>query len=680
MFFSRQSLFFISCLTPLVAGAQIIPAADTLELERMVITANRNELPLNDVPTRVVLIDAKEIDRTVALNIADALKKNAGVDMIQYPGGSGLSGVGIRGFRPEFSGTNQHTLVLLDGRPAGVTSLGNLSLDNIDRIEVLKGPASSLYGSSAMGGVVNFITRQSNGPLRGSVSTKAGSFDTFDLRAQAGGNLTRRVDFDFAVRHAEAGDYDVADLGAWARTGYESDSGAFRVGTVFATGWRLDVKGDVFLGRDLGSPGAYSDGNTSKSSKDLDHYGADVRLRGRLADHAIQATLFGSREYQKTYQEPANAPGYLGTIRDASWRGAQLQDSWTLWDPVTLTYGFDYLVVKNDAKSYTAAGARTTASPGDTQETRGYFAEAAFKFFEDKVILNAGARYDEITGTVRPNAFSPTNRPGSRDFGTTNPRAGIVYKPFGGWKLHATAGRAFVSPSALQIAGFNQEFGGGQTRITRGNPDLNPESAVTWDAGLGWERGAISVDLTYFQTGVKDKISTVVLINTATYRETTYVNATTADQSGVEGEVIADLGQLLGGKSGEWRLSGSFTNMIDRRENVATGAQVIRNVARFKTVGALSYDQPKWFSRVSARYVRGMNDQDNSVGRIFTGGLGGVFQYPSFVTWDLSGGYRFTPHHEVSLQIDNAADAFYYEKNDYPMPGRAVYARYRFTF
>lgn len=683
-FHSPVFVSFLALAT--LAHAQTAPAptkpgaSDTVALDQLVVTANRNELPVSDVPTRITLIDAEEIELTGALTVPDTLKKNATIDLIQYPAGGGLSGIGIRGFRPEFSGTNQRTLVLLDGRPVGTTSLGNFSLDNIDRIEVLRGPASSLYGSSAMGGVVNYITRQSTGPIHGNLSAKVGSFDTYDVRAQAGGSLTQSIDADFAVRHVEAGDYDIAGRGEWYRTSYESDSGMFRVGVALAPGWRVDVKGDIFLGRELGSPGAYSDGNSAKSSKDLDHYGGDVRVRGRVGSHAMQATAFGSREYQKTIQEPATAAAYRSAIRNTTFRGAQLQDSWMISSPVTLTYGLDYLIVKNDSKAYTAAGARTTASPGDTQETKGFFADAAFKLLEDKLIFNTGARYDKIKGTVRPNAYSPANRPGARDFSTTNPRAGIVFKPAGGWRLHATAGRAFVSPSALQIAGYSEEFGGGQRRVTQGNPDLKPESAVAWDAGIGWTRGAFSADLTYFQTDVKDRISTVVLINTTTYRETSYVNSATADQSGLEGELVADLGQLAGAKPRVWRFSTSFTEMFDRTEVLPTGPAVIRNVAQFKVVAALSYDHPKWFARVWSRYVRGMNDTDNSRGLIFTAGRGGIFRYPSFVVWDATAGYRFTPRHEVSLQVDNAFDRYYYEKNDYPLAGRAIYARYRLSF
>ena len=105
----------------------------------------------------------RDIERSVAADITDVLKKNSGVEVVQYSGV--LSGIGIRGFRPETSGLNKRSLLLIDGRPSGVTNLSTLMLDGVERIEVLKGPASSIYGASAMGGVVNVITRRSRGPV-----------------------------------------------------------------------------------------------------------------------------------------------------------------------------------------------------------------------------------------------------------------------------------------------------------------------------------------------------------------------------------------------------------------------------------------------------------------------------------------------------------------------------------
>ncbi|MGY0037036.1 TonB-dependent receptor [Pedobacter sp. NJ-S-72] len=113
-----------------------------------------------------------------------------------YPGLS--SGIGIRGFRPQASGLNQRSLLLVDGRPAGTVSISTINPSDIERIEVLKGPASALYGSSAMGGVVNIITKKSSGDIHGNVFAEYGSYETTKLGAAAGGNISKKLDFDLS--------------------------------------------------------------------------------------------------------------------------------------------------------------------------------------------------------------------------------------------------------------------------------------------------------------------------------------------------------------------------------------------------------------------------------------------------------------------------------------------------
>ena len=158
------------------------------------VTGRRVETRITDTPQKVEVVDAMDIERTVAADLTDVLKKNAGVDVIQYAGV--LSGIGIRGFRPQFSGINKRSLLLIDGRPSGVTNLGTLRLDGIDRIEVLKGAASSVYGSSAMGGVVNVITRRSRGKIGGTARLGGGSYGTSEFSGRVGGSASSRIDFD----------------------------------------------------------------------------------------------------------------------------------------------------------------------------------------------------------------------------------------------------------------------------------------------------------------------------------------------------------------------------------------------------------------------------------------------------------------------------------------------------
>src|SRR5690606_7817217 len=131
--------------------------------------------------------------------VTDMLKKNASVDVIQYPGG--LSGIGLRGFRPQFSGVNQRVLMLVDGRPAGATNVGAVASAGLHRVEVLKGSASAIYGASAMGGVVNFITRKSEDDIGGNLAAGYGSFDNTRVSGNVGGAISDNVSFDLGLTH-----------------------------------------------------------------------------------------------------------------------------------------------------------------------------------------------------------------------------------------------------------------------------------------------------------------------------------------------------------------------------------------------------------------------------------------------------------------------------------------------
>ncbi|RSU64397.1 TonB-dependent receptor, partial [Sphingomonas sp. S-NIH.Pt3_0716] len=139
----------------------------------IVVTAARTQERRQDVASAIQVITDQQLDRTVAINFLDLLKKNAAIDVIQYP--NGLGGISLRGLRPDFEFTiNPRTLVLVDGRPSGSTSLNTVAPESIARVEVLRGPASAVYGASAIGGVVNIITRRSSGPLSGQFTVGGG--------------------------------------------------------------------------------------------------------------------------------------------------------------------------------------------------------------------------------------------------------------------------------------------------------------------------------------------------------------------------------------------------------------------------------------------------------------------------------------------------------------------------
>src|SRR5690606_13981409 len=166
-------------------------------LEGVTVTTTRAPALRTELPQKVEVVTRTDLERTVAADVSDALKTTATVDGIQYP--ALLSDVAMRGLRPQSSGISPRTLILLDGRPAGATNLASFDLSAVERVEVLKGLASMLYGASAVGGVVNIVTRRWRGPLQGSADMAYGSFDTYRGDLTVGGALTEALDFDLGL-------------------------------------------------------------------------------------------------------------------------------------------------------------------------------------------------------------------------------------------------------------------------------------------------------------------------------------------------------------------------------------------------------------------------------------------------------------------------------------------------
>lgn len=119
---------------------------------------------------------------------------------------------------------------------------------------------------------------------------------------------------------------------------------------------------------------------------------------------------------------------------------------------------------------------------------------------------------------------------------------------------------------------------------------------------------------------------------------------------------------------------------MKRNEEVSTGVRNINNVAKFKINASVGYDDGVFSVRAGGRHVEGMEDNDFSSGRYFTNGLGGQYEYPSFLVFDLTGRWRIFEGHELSVKIDNLTDEYYFEKADYPLPGRSLFVEYKHQF
>ncbi|HEX2091232.1 MAG TPA: TonB-dependent receptor [Longimicrobiaceae bacterium] len=733
------SVLALAATHPGSAGAQERPLPTHVE-DTVVVTARRYPSLRTEVPQKIEVITGRDIRRSAADEITDLLKEQAAVDVVQYPGL--LSGIGIRGFRPEFSWINQRTLILIDGRPAGITNLATVDLNAVERVEVLKGPAASLYGSSAMGGAVNLITRRSTGALHGGASAAYGSWETLDLSAHVGGSLTDRVDTDLSIsRFSRGEDYRVGEgnlFRGWVgseqavkifadarrepvaeggdgvvrpntRYGYRSGTG--RLGVRLTGALRADVRGAVFHADDVEGPGDLYSSFDPGTRKNLGRRTGEVSLGGTLGRHTPLFRAFAGREETEYFDTYAEDPYVSFTSEVDSW-GVQLQDAVRI-GAHTVTAGADLTALGSSSGAFSGPGVRRAPfSPDAGVASAAVFAEGKLSLLRGRVTATAGGRLDHTTLEIRETPLRTDLRPGEEDFSVFSPSAGLQYTPAEGVRLHATVGRAFVTPDALFKAGLGlTRTSAGTANITLGNPELDPERSWSWDTGIGFSRPRLGLDadVTYFHTRVEDRISTVSASFPAAARPrtaegvpvgsvTTWVNANRARMEGIEWRLGYDLGALAGSRY-SLRLFANATHYLNREE---TTRSVQVDAARFtgrtdfrpeEVVGALVFgaatdrdifnvanatlnygvefdDLERFSTRLTGRYVGERLDVDFSdFSRVSD------IEYPAFMTLDLVSTVRLAERYSVSVIVDNLTDENYYEKRGFNLPGRQVRLR-----
>jgi outer membrane receptor protein involved in Fe transport len=693
---------------PIALAAQQPAASDSLPayvLEGLTVTGTRTPSPRIDLPQKVDVVTRADLAESHALDVAEALKRNTALDVIEYPGL--LAGVSVRGFRPQYSGIHARPLILLDGRAAGTVILATLDVSSVERIEVLKGPASSLYGSNAMGGVINVVTRHSTGALDGHVRGEYGSYQTYRGALSAGGALGGGLDFDLSLAASGRGDGYATGAhrtlgGATVKktlpggatetlpegardttvdfTRFASRSGSLRLGYALSPGWRLDARGGFFRAHHVQNPGDLSSAFPYRTLDDLDRRTGDVSLSGRTGRNALTLRGFASRE-RTAYYDDADHPTFVDFRSPTRSYGAQAQDVISLGHH-ELVAGVDYTAAEQESQVFSAPGtAASPYSPNSGIYSAAAFAQGTAKLLDDRLVATLGGRLDRIDFSVKETPLLSGYRAGSRTNTVFNPSVGLLYHAGAGLRLHATAGRAFVTPDAFNVAGYAESrlTGRRAATITRGNPELRPESSTSWDAGIGLSRprAGLDVDLSYFHTDVRDRIAPSQLpvegVQLTTAGDTvvginSFRNLDRARIRGVEGRLGYDLGARAG-FAYSLRFFASATRLLRAEESSGGEERDIRNVADLTTVAGVVYDDLERFAaRLAGRYVGDRVDDDfNDFEH-----PGSTIHYPRYLVADASASLRVGGRWRVGVAVDNLTDENYYEVRGYPMPGRTL--------
>ena len=496
-------------------GDHAIPTMDMV-----VVTAGRVAEKQKTLTNNVTVIDSDAISQSAARDLGELLAEQ-GIAVRQYPGT--LASVGIRGFRTDTTGNDltSKVLILLDGRRAGTGNVAKIMTRNVQRVEIIRGPASVQYGSAAVGGIVNVITRQGGEKPTAFVEGGLGS-GRYEEGSFGGQGEINGFDFSAAGTRSVMDDYQTADGATYENTGYDEKKNiSINAGYNFNPNHRLGMIYTSFSVDETGSP-YYLSQNDLDSYLDKSNYSLDAIYTGDTVDGRFSWKLryFSGKDKDK-YTSPLYSY-YSEDITDREGAQAQMTAEWGF---ATITGGADWVNYEIES---------TNAPEKSTYDNPAAFLLAKARLLEERLIVSAGGRYDSYEVEIKEGQGRKENDD------HVSPNVGLAYLITEHFKARANYGQAFVMPGADQLAAdFMDPFSGAQTL---GNPNLSPEKSITWEGGVDFASSGVFASLTYFHTDFKDKIEYVSLPGGAS----SWDNLGEATLSGIEGEFNVDLGALNG--------------------------------------------------------------------------------------------------------------------------------------
>jgi vitamin B12 transporter len=493
-------------------------------LEEVVVTAGRVEEKKKEITSNVTIIDEEEIKSSSARDLGDLLAEK-GIGHIQkYPGA--LTSIGIRGFRTESHGNDLmgHVLVLLNGRRAGTGNLAKIMTKNIERVEIIRGPASVQYGSAAMGGVVNVITKKGKDKPKVFVEGMLGTFGHKEGSVGFSGEYNR-FDFSGSFTKGSRDDYDTGSGKRYYNTGYnDKNNYNLNLGYEFLPGNRLGVIYNYFNADHVGAPN-YLSLNDLDDYKDTNNKSIDFIYDGGTSNGLFswKVRYFDGEDEDEWFDPVASNPDFwddgVPNKSTVDHKGAQAQVSYNQ-EYLLVTAGFDWLNYETEDDTY---------SPKETEyDNPAYFLLAKGRLFDKRLIISGGLRYDDYEVEMKK------GEGGTQSDDNISPRVGVAYLLTDYLKLRANYGKAFKMPSARELAGNYPGWWGNYV----GNPNLNPEKSETYEGGLDFSYASFNTGLTYFHTDFKDKIETY----TTASGDTSWKNLGKAEIEGFEGEFSYDIG------------------------------------------------------------------------------------------------------------------------------------------
>lgn len=618
-FFPVAILVFAPVLSH-AQGATPTPSPTETEVENVIVSATRFDIPLDQSPSSVSVITSEDLEQKQIQRVSDALREPPGLSVVQTGTAGQLTSVFIRGLRSE------HTQVLLDGIPInqglqGAFNFADVTTDDIDRIEVVRGPQSTIYGPRALAGVIQIFTKQGTGTPTVMLASEGGSYSTFREWGQSNGKL---YDFDYSVGASRIDTGNARPNNNYRNTAGIADVGwspseQLRIGSLFTYSYS-----------DTGNP------NTIFDPRPIDHFLTERWLIGPHIDWKPTEwwdhKLIVAYDHERQINDP-NEDGFVGPTRalfertQVDYQNDLRPTSW-----LTLTSGFFYSRVNaGQERPFVLFG--PTFISDFTEQTAG-FLQATLTPVENLIFV-AGGRYDHFNqfGGVWTYRFA-----GSYKINRTN----TIF--------HSSVGTGFSPPSS-------------QDKIFGNNFGLKPEEDFGWDIGVRQElwRNRVDLGLTYFHNDLSNLIGFNGLFDT--------LNLGAAETQGLEADLHAQPIPNLVFAAAYTYLDAENTSSKDVSQ--LQGARLPRRPRNEIYVSATYLWWKRLRTVIEAKFV-------NAREELNFGGPNFDIEDYSFV--NIAAEYEVNPHFSIFARIDNLTNEHYSEVFGFPALGRAAYGGVKVRF
>jgi len=588
------------------------------------LTPNRSETDATQVGSSYTVINEAEITRTRQSSVAEVLRGKLGLDVIRSGGSGGATSIFLRG------ANSQHTKVLMDGIPINDPSHPNrgfdfssLSADNIERIEVLRGPQSILYGSDALGGVINIITKRGEGPPSIRASGMGGSFGTARTSLSISGG-------DQASYYSVSGGYSHTDgISAASVLNGNTEPDRHRNGNLSGRfGWNLSENLNVdyvfrYIDRDL-EIDSYD--FTAGFTDDLlranlsQQFMNRIQLRSLSWDGLVENKIGFSQTNYLRQDTAVMFPAFEPAEFDGQTRQADWQSNLVVTENQLVTVGVDYL----------HESASSNLNPHQQQYNTGVYLQDQITL-TDHWFASAGFRWDNHSAAGNASTYRISTR----------------YLPPGtGREFHGSIGTGFRAPALAE------------NFFTGGNPALLPERSRGWDIGMQQSLldGVIILDATCFRNDFRNLIDYDFITNTLQ-------NIGQARATGLEVSGTCIL-------TPQSTISANYT--CTDAKDLQFGGKLAR---RPHHKASLTYGRQSLDERTQLNATLLVVGDRLDLPQRYGGTV-----LDNYLLLNLAGSYQINPQWELFGRIDNVTNEQYIEALGFGTPGIAGYAGLNVTW